>query len=609
MRKGSWFHLVWLAALLVPSPAPAANLNVCPAGCAYTSIKTAVNDATDGDVIRIAKGRYVEWGIEISDPKNITIRGGYNAADFSAPPSTDASLTVIDAVGMDSVLEVYAYEETIGVTIENLTITGGYAYDGAGIRLYTNTDSSDTQDAVINATIKNNIVSGNTALNDGGGVQVYCYTYSDTNRAKVNLELFKNRIVDNTAGDEGGAVYVYGSSSDSYSQRGVLTFQMRLNQVSGNLSVDNTGGIYISLYRTHFEAGGKTSFIRNNDISGNGAYDSQAGFYLYLSECPSAALDITNNVFAGNWTRRSSSMSETVGGVRLYSYGTSPTVDFINNTVTANRGWGLYAYSDAPSGETDNFTLNFHNNIVSGNYPVSGNDDAYFDEDSGEGNLVVDCRNTILGNWDDNDVDFTPTNVTLSADPGLGDDFYPIPGSSAINNAYAASLPTQDKDGNARVGAGDIGALEYQGSPHQARMAAPGAYTVVEYAPMERPVVTSDPLTSRPLAVGDVEGGSLEIQIALPKFKAPVDVYAGMYLPFLLPGNVVQFPALQTLTDAGPVKWKNGTAGPVDQGLFGSIPVSALAPLKGVWEFYLVVTPKNAPDAAQYLYKTWAVIK
>ncbi len=75
MRKGSWFHLVWAAALLVATPALAANLDVCPTGCAYTSIQNAVDDAANGDVIRVARGRYIEADIGIHDPLRITIRG------------------------------------------------------------------------------------------------------------------------------------------------------------------------------------------------------------------------------------------------------------------------------------------------------------------------------------------------------------------------------------------------------------------------------------------------------------------------------------------------------------------------------------------------------
>ncbi len=515
---------------------------------------------------------------------------------------------MIDAVGRDRVFDVYADEETIDVTIENLTITGGNAYDGGGVRLEARTYSSDTENSVINATIRNNIIFGNSALDDGGAVYAYSYTGSDTSHAEVHLDLAENRIVENTARSSGGGVYVQGNSSTSYSQRGVTTFRIRKNQMSGNRSLSEGGGVWVYFYYGAFEGGGKESYIRGNDICGNKASFGYPGLFLNLYDSASSTLDITNNLIVGNWSERGRSMLETAGGVYLHSENTSPTIDFANNTVTANHGYGLQAESDGEPGETDDFTLNLHNNVLSGNYPLSSNDDAVFENNS-DGNLVIDCRNTILGNWEDHGTDFTRTNVTFSADPGLGDDFYPLPGSSAINNANASSAPTQDKDGNARVGAPDIGALEYQGSPHQARMAAPGAYTVVEYPPVEKPVVTSDPLSCRPFAVGDVKGGSLEIRIALPKFKAAVDVYAGMYLPFLLPGNVIQFPALQTLADAGPVKWKGATMGPVNQGLFGSIPVSALASLKGVWEFYLVVTPKNAPDAAQYLYKTWAVIK
>jgi pectin methylesterase-like acyl-CoA thioesterase len=40
------------------SVARAADLHVCPSGCTYSSIQAAVDDADDGDVIKVATGVY-----------------------------------------------------------------------------------------------------------------------------------------------------------------------------------------------------------------------------------------------------------------------------------------------------------------------------------------------------------------------------------------------------------------------------------------------------------------------------------------------------------------------------------------------------------------------
>ncbi len=123
-------------------------------------------------------------------------------------------------------------------------------------------------------------------------------------------------------------------------------------------------------------------------------------------------------------------------------------------------------------------------------------------------------------------------------------------------------------------------------------MDVPGSYVALAYPS------TPDPVVARPFGVGDLAEGAMELTLALPEFSGPVDVYGGMLVPFLDPRNVYQFPSL---AKAGPVKWVSGATGPVRLTLFGgSFPTTLLtgAGLRGVYRFYVVVTPAGKPGLA-----------
>jgi len=84
--------LVFIAGcILLGYYAQGATLNVGP-GQQYTSIESAVDAASDGDVINLAAGTYVEN--IIIDGKSVYLRGGWNA-DFTER-DWETHVTVID---------------------------------------------------------------------------------------------------------------------------------------------------------------------------------------------------------------------------------------------------------------------------------------------------------------------------------------------------------------------------------------------------------------------------------------------------------------------------------------------------------------------------------
>jgi len=58
--------------LLLTGSAGAATLTVCPSGCAYSGIQTAINAASSGDTIQVQSGTYYE---NVNVTKQLTLRG------------------------------------------------------------------------------------------------------------------------------------------------------------------------------------------------------------------------------------------------------------------------------------------------------------------------------------------------------------------------------------------------------------------------------------------------------------------------------------------------------------------------------------------------------
>ncbi len=120
--------------------------------------------------------------------------------------------------------------------ISGLTITGGSADNGAGIRTAGNT----------NVTLAAMVVTGNVATQDGGGVHAFS-----------NLTIVDSTISGNTAGDDGGGLWIY-NDDENFGERAIISN----STISGNTAAGSGGGVYIDLGET---------FIRHSTITQNTA--------------------------------------------------------------------------------------------------------------------------------------------------------------------------------------------------------------------------------------------------------------------------------------------------------------------------------------------------
>jgi len=307
-------------------PARAASHTVCPAGppiCGYKTIQAAVDDASDGDVIKVATGIYTDVHARPRDDlittgavtqvvyikKSIIIRGGYTTA-FTEPPNPMANPAILNAQGQGRVIYITG---DVNSTLEGLHLTGGDAtglggvsFGDAGGGLY-----------IISATVtlSNNQIFSNTALSSvgfGGGIFFL---------NSPNATLSANNISANQAFQAGGLYF-----------RNSPMATLISNTISSNVA-DRLGGGMKRFGGGRFEASDKATLI-SNTISSNRANDHCGGLEFNSSD---RVMLIGNNVISNSATFRH-------GGGLCVEGGTSAIL--ISNKITGNkactRGGGLF---------------------------------------------------------------------------------------------------------------------------------------------------------------------------------------------------------------------------------------------------------------------------
>ena len=247
--------LVWSASV------GAETITVCAQGCAYSTVQSAIDGSTDGDVIEVLEGVYPFSSITIDD-RSLTLRGQVDSV-------TGEPVSILDAQGFGSVVHCIGGQEA-GIVLENLVFQNGSAAEGAGVRC---TNSSPT---IINCVFRDNVATGfvrggggfscgpgcaptlvdclvteNDAVEDGGGV--HCYGAS-------HLTLSNCILSQNSASSDGGGGYASGGA------------ELELNGclITGNgLTTNDGGGLYCNDFST----------LRLNDcvLTGNQASDDGGG--------------------------------------------------------------------------------------------------------------------------------------------------------------------------------------------------------------------------------------------------------------------------------------------------------------------------------------------
>ena len=353
---------LFVASLVGPGRAEAGTLHVGP-GEPHTTIQSAIDAASDGDMIIVRDGTYTGSG-------NRDIDFGGKAIHLMSENGPENC--IIDCQGSEAEPHRGFYfhsGEDESTVVDGFTIKNGYAdgsreeRDGGGINCYENSSP----------TITNNTITGNTADRHGGGISC---------RENSSPTITNNTITGNTA-SSAGAIDCDDSSPT-----------IANNTITGNTANSGGGGIYCS----H-----SSPTITNNTITGNTTYQG-GGIRCYLS-----SPTITNNTITGN--------TANYGG-GMYCYYSSPTIT--NNTITGNvaeRGGGVYSWRHSLPTVT--------NTIVWGNDAMIGAQIwvrytstltiSYSDVEGGEAGIPVEEGGMLV--WGEGNIDADP----LFADPDNGD--------------------------------------------------------------------------------------------------------------------------------------------------------------------------------------------
>ncbi|MCL2512077.1 MAG: T9SS type A sorting domain-containing protein [Bacteroidales bacterium] len=187
----------------------------------YRTIQAAVNAASNGDIIKVAKGTYSE-AVQISQ-KKVQLLGGFagggdfNSANPQANPTIIAGTSAAPCIWIDIDMMISG-----SLTINGFTIRNGQR----GIEL-----SGGWSDFLDNITIENNIIenNGETGTSQRGG--------------GIGLEgknvTIKNNIIRNNKSDRGAAI---GGTSTS-----LVDFLIADNRIENNTGYgDHAGGVIIN---------------------------------------------------------------------------------------------------------------------------------------------------------------------------------------------------------------------------------------------------------------------------------------------------------------------------------------------------------------------------
>ncbi len=368
------------------------------------TIQSAVDLAADGERVVVASGTYLE---------NLVVDRGVDLVGAGLVS------TVIDGNGEGSTIVVSsAVDYPEFVRLRNLTITGGGAAGGSGVRTSIGTSVE----------IDSCRVTGNTTESYGGGVA-----------GGLGFLQLTDTIVDhNHATNGGGGIYswttisVQGGSvtANSAAEGGGLRFAGHAFLdgvvVQGNTATEGLGGgafVYAQLTEIS-----NSSIVDNTAVAGGGLYLD--GHSNYVSP-----IFLLNSTISGN----------TGGGIQAW-FNTSVSMD--GCTVTENDlpwGYGITSWGDT----------RVRNTVIGGNWPA----DCDFAVESLGGNLESGetCGFDAWGDLPGTD----PQLGALETSPSGLLVHRPLPGSPVIDAGNPVVFPATDQLGTPRPqdGDGDLEAL------------------------------------------------------------------------------------------------------------------------------------------------------
>ncbi len=224
-----WF-LGWTS-----QPIQAAGLTVCPSGCDYSSIQTAINSAAAGDTVQVyGPFSYTEKivltptvsviGVDFGTGKPVIdgedVRGPMVTANNSSITASTVFSGFIVQRGNASGIAIGSG----GPLISHNVITGNNAAGGGGIYI-----------SFGNPIIASNIIQSNYASNGGGGI------YLDT-CVTCSPNIYNNLIISNTTAQVGGGLYIETWKSVTVKGNNIIGNEAKFG---GGVAINGTDGLVL----------------------------------------------------------------------------------------------------------------------------------------------------------------------------------------------------------------------------------------------------------------------------------------------------------------------------------------------------------------------------
>jgi hypothetical protein len=333
------------------------------------SLRQAISQAVDGDVISVPSGHYTLNGHELLINASITIAGA------------GAGSTTIDGGGASRVFHVDngAIESTATLTLENMTVTGGSVTrspaqtnaGGAGIQ----NDSSGGLHLTGVAVAGNSFTAstvGNGAVDIGGAGIFSLSTVALTNSVIADNTL----TIDGAQGDSGGAGVLVTSGDLILAGSDISGNRASVTEAAGTIGRDGGGGLYMvdgsnDLIVEDSTVSQNTLTIPTTSVA-NGLDDGGGGIYQQ-----GVSILARDSTFSGNDADLRGDPAADGGGAVIDSGGGSA---YTNSTFSGNsvqlteavieQGGGAIYYSDTGISALANDT--FAGNSVTSTAPIPG---------------------------------------------------------------------------------------------------------------------------------------------------------------------------------------------------------------------------------------------
>jgi len=305
----------------------------------YKTIQAAINAASNGDIIKVAKGTYSE-AVKI-EQKKVQLQGGFAGSGNYGSANPQTNVTILNGTSTNPCIYIYIDKQVAGsMTISGFTIRNGKN----GIEL-----SGGWSGFLNNITIENNTIENNGSQNTNRGGGIFL--------EGKNVTVQKNTIRNNKSGRGAG---IAASATD---------FLIADNLIEKNSCYDDhAGGVQVY---------GKGTVTRNifdgNEVgagpSVNFGWGWGGGILVSADDNIATTVTLSHNVYRNNTapSRGAAVFVDDGAVVRMEN-------ELLYNNKTKSSGSAIYVdadYKNRPS------TLNMFNCTVSGN-STSSNEAALF---------------------------------------------------------------------------------------------------------------------------------------------------------------------------------------------------------------------------------------